>query len=182
MTKLSLCSDPRDTVYSLINIARDCSVVADYTKTLSEVYQNVMMSMKMSPESIIPYSELLQECMGQRFSIRRQEPKQPGQRRTTIQRMPALKVRCYLSLRCRYVGQPWDDYPQSRGWADVLKILRTYSKITELDITKALTKMATKHEKWVNCNDQSESQAIISESLQPRFEEEGMEKYRPRTG
>jgi len=97
--------------------------------------------------------------------------------------MPTLTVRCCRSIHpCRYVGQPWNDDPQSQDWADVVEKLRTFRNITEMDLSRALTRMATNHEKWVNSNNQFGSQAISSEPLQPRFKEEGMEKYGPRTG
>ncbi|KAE9366432.1 hypothetical protein N431DRAFT_430503 [Stipitochalara longipes BDJ] len=167
LTKTSLCGDPRDAVYSLLNIARDCTMSADYSKSLSEVYETTLVAIKMSPETVIPLSQLLQECIGERISIplwilRKDADKV---RRIRIRTEPTFRVPCTIGsfARCEYVGQPWKDNPAIQTWR--ASRVRGFVRMTDLELSRRLIQMATKHEKWAQSHEQSGGHGKTSKSL-----------------
>ena len=76
--KDSLCEEPRDKVYGFVGIAHDCqdgSFPVDYSKSLFEVYEDVVRfqyrSTALNTKTVVHFSQLVQRLLGGTYQMQR---------------------------------------------------------------------------------------------------------------
>ncbi|PVH79250.1 HET-domain-containing protein [Cadophora sp. DSE1049] len=76
--KESLCEEPRDKVYGFVGIAHDCqdgSFPVDYSKSLFEVYEDVVRfqyrSTALNTKTVVHFSQLVQRLLGGTYQMQR---------------------------------------------------------------------------------------------------------------
>jgi hypothetical protein len=136
LTRTTSCTDPRDRIYSILGLVDDAPIVADYSVSTTDLYEDMIrLADDMPLEHVSHFCSVYRDLIGSPFRIN----PAPAELRGPRPPLPIVAVKCRPTTII-YTGHPWKK--QSPELARHLnEIAHPEIKVTEECVVESVTRL-----------------------------------------